>query len=198
MLRLIIGGVTLAAVGYAMKEYCEDEGCPWDEPSYTPSTNISTQIEENKVMEKNELANKFHKLKKQYYKNSMKKYKAYLELNEIIDESIYTDQKLKKEDFSNAMIDSEVENFIERIRDTIEILSNNLDLKLHVFEVEKEISEYDKNSMKLYAQNIYKLSHLKLFTTLKDINKEEILSSLVEAMPLVMKKESIFVDLSSE
>lgn len=30
MIPLIIGGVTLAVVGYAVKEYCNDEGCPWD------------------------------------------------------------------------------------------------------------------------------------------------------------------------
>jgi len=31
MLRLVIGGIAAATVGYALKEYCEEEGCPWDE-----------------------------------------------------------------------------------------------------------------------------------------------------------------------
>jgi len=32
MLPLILGGIALAAVGYGVKEICESEGCPWDEP----------------------------------------------------------------------------------------------------------------------------------------------------------------------
>ena len=32
MLPLVLGGIALAAVGYGLKEYCEEEGCPWDEP----------------------------------------------------------------------------------------------------------------------------------------------------------------------
>jgi hypothetical protein len=31
LVRLLIGGVTLAAAGYAAKEYCEENGCPWDD-----------------------------------------------------------------------------------------------------------------------------------------------------------------------
>jgi len=30
MLPFIIGGVTIAAVGYVVKEYCDEQGCPWD------------------------------------------------------------------------------------------------------------------------------------------------------------------------
>jgi len=31
MLPLVLGGIALAAVGYGVKEFCESEGCPWDE-----------------------------------------------------------------------------------------------------------------------------------------------------------------------
>jgi len=31
MLPLVLGGIALAAVGYGVKEYCDSEGCPWDE-----------------------------------------------------------------------------------------------------------------------------------------------------------------------
>jgi hypothetical protein len=35
MLPFILGGIALTAVGYGIKEICESEGCPWDEPSTT-------------------------------------------------------------------------------------------------------------------------------------------------------------------
>jgi hypothetical protein len=38
MLPLILGGIALTAVGYGVKEYCESEGCPWDDhATYTPT-----------------------------------------------------------------------------------------------------------------------------------------------------------------
>ena len=38
MIPLVLGGIALAVVGYGVKEYCEEEGCPWDEKvSCTPS-----------------------------------------------------------------------------------------------------------------------------------------------------------------
>lgn len=41
MLPLVLGGIALAAVGYGVKEYCEEEGCPSDEnnTSSRPSPN---------------------------------------------------------------------------------------------------------------------------------------------------------------
>jgi len=35
MLPLVLGGIAIAAVGYGLKEYCEEEGCPWDESEVT-------------------------------------------------------------------------------------------------------------------------------------------------------------------
>ena len=31
MLPLVLGGIAMAAVGYGVKELCENEGCPWDQ-----------------------------------------------------------------------------------------------------------------------------------------------------------------------
>jgi len=49
MLPLVLGGIALAAVGYGVKEYCESEGCPWDEePSHTP-INIFESLHQQKL-----------------------------------------------------------------------------------------------------------------------------------------------------
>jgi len=33
MVRLLLGSIALGAVGYGIKEYCDQEGCPWDDIS---------------------------------------------------------------------------------------------------------------------------------------------------------------------
>jgi len=52
MLPLVLGGIALAAVGYGVKEYCESEGCPWDEPpKKEPDTpvNLFESLHEQKL-----------------------------------------------------------------------------------------------------------------------------------------------------
>ena len=46
MLPLVLGGITLAAVGYGVKEYCESEGCPWDEECTPQQSSDEEQLEE--------------------------------------------------------------------------------------------------------------------------------------------------------
>ena len=41
MLPLVLGGIALAAVGYGVKEFCEEEGCPWDDESKEPEKKMS-------------------------------------------------------------------------------------------------------------------------------------------------------------
>ncbi|MEA2047775.1 MAG: hypothetical protein U9O64_04930 [Campylobacterota bacterium] len=59
MLPLVLGGIALAAVGYGLKEYCESEGCPWDEEENTLSRSdeVRTDFET------------FHKIKIELYKD---------------------------------------------------------------------------------------------------------------------------------
>ncbi len=52
MLRLVLGGIALAAVGYGVKEYCESEGCPWDEEperTYSAPVNLFESIHKQKL-----------------------------------------------------------------------------------------------------------------------------------------------------
>ena len=68
MIPLIIGGVTLAVVSYAVKEICEEEGCPWDTKASTPETDNTETVEISKK------SKEFHKFKKSIYKSSMQEY----------------------------------------------------------------------------------------------------------------------------
>jgi hypothetical protein len=52
MLPLVLGGIALAAVGYGVKEYCESEGCPWDEEperTYTAPVNLFESLHQKKL-----------------------------------------------------------------------------------------------------------------------------------------------------
>ena len=182
MLRLIVGGATLAAVGYALKEYCEEEACPWDEFL------SSEQSREKEPSFKNgAIAKEFHKQKKSIYKKSMQEYKAFLETQNISDAELPLDSKLTKEKFSDERAE-DVILYIQQISDTLEILSCNLDLEIRYF-------SDDKEKITQYAQSIYALSHLKLFNRKYRVNETEILSALVKAMALTSQKNSIHVDL---
>jgi hypothetical protein len=57
MLPLVLGGIALAAVGYGVKELCEEEGFPWDEPY--DARNFGT--------EKNSCAEDLYEIKLQFY-----------------------------------------------------------------------------------------------------------------------------------
>jgi len=45
MLPIVLGGIAIAAAGYALKEYCDAEGCPWDESE--PSKEENENNKEN-------------------------------------------------------------------------------------------------------------------------------------------------------
>jgi len=61
MIPLVLGGIALAVVGYGLKEYCEEEECPWDEKT---NTNFKTKSDDVKLRFEN-----FHKTKVNLYKD---------------------------------------------------------------------------------------------------------------------------------
>jgi hypothetical protein len=48
MLPFVLGGIALAAVGYGLKEYCEEMGCPWESDT-TPAPEASHPACEQKL-----------------------------------------------------------------------------------------------------------------------------------------------------
>ena len=215
LVRLLIGGVTLAAAGYAAKEYCEERGCLWDD-TITPSPRYEHEKEpEEKVSY--EKATNFHKRKKALYKTSMKTYREFLENHDIKDDTLQTDTKLLKQKFPDTIIDDEISSYMEKIINTLETLSYNLALHIKFVGLDenKEIDDESLQLIQTYAKNIYALAHVAFFIDpfnyetitkfkmsdtfyRKKLNKEGLLSTLVEGMSLSVRKESIHVDLSGE
>ncbi len=189
MIPLIIGGVTLAVVGYAIKEVCEEEGCPWDNKIPTPERDNTETVEISKQ------SKEFHKFKKTIYKSSMQEYQSFLEKHNVENNDITTDAKLEKQKFSDEQITDELESYINQISNTLEILSHNLSLGIRMAQNEKSLEDDVVEKLNSYANNIYTLSHLKLFDQWQSINQVEILSVLVKAMGQATQKDTIHVDL---
>lgn len=214
LVRLLLGTVTMAAAGYAVKGYCEDEGCPWESKKRSSESDYSDKEEKEPQEELSyKKAIEFHKTKKGFYKSSMKSYQKFLDKYSLIDEEINTDSKLVKQKFSDDMIDEDIESYMKQINDILDILSYNLSLGMKVSALGKdEPTQESITQLRGYAKSIYTLSHISFFVvgwtnkiiqiTNKNVatqfNKENILEALVTAMSLSMQKESIHVDLSGE
>jgi hypothetical protein len=190
MLPLIIGSVTIAAVGYAVKEYCEDEGCPWDESVCSSSTPTTIPIVLNTTK-----AKEFYKLKKSFYKPTLKKYATFIEKHQLKNPSIDITQKLQKKKFDDAVVTEELNGFMKQIGSTLEILAYNIDLKIRLLEKSEKIEESELEKLNQDLDNLYNLSHLKLFKSNQQIDKIEILSTLVKSMTTSMQKDSIPLEL---
>ena len=199
MLRLIIGGVTLAAVGYAIKEYCEEEGCPWDKPSYTKNTTEEemNNVSNDETIDSFKKSEDFYKFKKSIYEESMTQYEEFLQKHLLQNSEISTEIKLEEEKLSEELITHEVASYIAQISNTLDILVHNLSLETTLLENKQVIEANDATELNSYANNIYALSHLKLFDAYENLNKVEILSSLVQAMGLTIQKNTIPVNLES-
>jgi len=126
----------------------------------------------------------------------MKEYQAFLEAYKIADTSVQTTDKLEKEKFNDDSAEEDAQKYIEQISSTLEILGHNLKVEIDSISDTSEVDKSVQEKITQYAQSIYKLSHLEVFNIYFQFNTEEILSALVEAMPLTTQKNSIFVDLS--
>lgn len=189
MLPLIIGSVTLAAVGYAVKEYCEDKDyLPWNES--VSSTVTPTPVAHNTTKSK-----EFYNLKKSFYQPTLKKYATFIEKHQLENPTIDITQKLQKEKFDDAVVTEELNGFIKQISSILKILTYNIDLKICLLEKQEEKQESELTELNQDLTNLYNLSHLKLFTSYQQIDKVEILSALVKSMVTMTQKNSIPLEL---
>jgi hypothetical protein len=194
MLRLIIGAATLAAAGYAAKEYCETEVCPWDDISYTPSTSEKSV----KKPKNGKIAKEFHKHKKEHYQKGMQHYQSFLEKHDLQDRYVKTDVKLSKQKFPDDYVSEDAKLAIERISHMIEILSYNIEFNSKLLNERTEIDKEDQELMSKYAQNLFALAHLEIFIGLKLLNKNGIAQAMYEAMSLSVQKDTIHVNLQQD
>ena len=209
MLPFIIGGVTLAAVGYGIKECIKNDDCVSTTKDKLSDGALALYDSIDKIEEKlkvgiyeleptsteketlqtketiHKLAKEFYKSKKKIYKNTLKQYKDFTEKP-----SIDLDTKLQKEIFEDSLVTSEVESYIKQILNTLDVISANLDINIRFHNTQVEKIDY-------YIKSIYELSHLKIFDKSKNINKIEILSTLVQSMESALHKDGIQLDLKT-
>ena len=234
MIPIIIGGVALAAVGYAIKECATNEDCIDDIKEKIQDTAIRGYDNIEKLEEKmglyddavvisdgglmskllesaskeedvsTKISKQFHKQKKKIYKASMQEYQAFLDKHSIQDAIVATDVKLLKQRFPDTTVDDEIESYMSQVNKNLEILSHNLSLAIQISELDtEEISDESIIQIHSTAKSIYDLSHLAFFThtdrdgfsSSSELNKENILSLLVEVMSHLVKKEMIQVSL---
>ena len=193
--RLIIGAVTLAATGYAVKEYCETNGCPWDDDAPYEDEKPTQKKSETKQSFKQ--AKQFHKRKKTLYKEVMTQYGEFLKTNSIEDDTIDPDAKMIKQKFPDELVNDEVASYLDKIVNTMEILTHNLQLAIKSYEGKEE----DLRKIKNYAKAIYDLAHTQLFAQSiygQSFQKDVVLETLVGVMELAVRRDVVFVDLGSE
>lgn len=178
MLRLILGTVTLAAAGYAVKEYCETNGCPWEDWEFEEYNQPTKPQETSKESFKH--SKQFHKQKKAIYKDAMANYQDFLSKYSLQDEAIDFDVKLEKQKIEDANVTDQVSSRMEKILHSMETLQHNLSVAMHNYETDTQIWE----KIQSYAQVFYNLAHVGL------LDKNAVLETLVDAMTLCMQKKT--------
>ena len=149
MLPLVLGGIALAAVGYGVKEFCESEGCPWDEAS------SSTRTKKKNVFKK------LHKRKMTIYDTNFKTLKEHLsqiknlkELPLDIEEKAPTKEKLDHSDVTGE-VKVYVEQYIDILRDANSVLVIYVKKVEEIMHTSLDYREYSKKDKK-FLKKLYR------------------------------------------
>jgi len=123
MLPLVLGGIALAAVGYGVKEYCESEGCPWDE------TLIQTP---NKI----DIFQKIEEMKAIFYEEILPKCREMLLVTGYSPKKFMCDSSLSKEvgSFNNVSFTKELQIYSDLLYETLKDASYLLERYLDIAE----------------------------------------------------------------
>ncbi len=153
MLPLVLGSIALAAVGYGVKEYCETEGCPWDEAQEAkaskPLENTFTKIEREKKKLHEELQLHFkqhllaieHKKKWKLQESTTVSYETLSQSNIPEDVTLYAKQ------------------YVALLEETSQKVNFCLELLVRLKEKNKPYKSFTKEEKQL-LKNGYKLFNL--------------------------------------
>ncbi|UCN00131.1 hypothetical protein LCX93_11475 [Sulfurimonas sp. SWIR-19] len=192
MVKLVVGGVTMAAVAYAIKEFCENE-C-WVDRKHCSS--VDSEDKETSGTNKERLK-AFYALKKKIYKKSLKKYQLLIEQYQPEDYYKPKMNKIPKEDLDNSLPASYINLYIEKIEYALERLYKQLKKSLQ--EESKDFAKKSENIQTIYKQMkaIDKLVNLRLLTKNGTINKQEILQTVSKAHDYIINDyDAIFSDIT--
>lgn len=225
MLRVIIGSVTLAAIGYGVKKCNEADSCSeaiedgvlalaeatdnledklglneWSFDLTTESTSKSAQTKAktstSQTDDKNVIQEQsFHTAKKELYAKTRDEYMAFMQNHNL---TAGGEDVVSSKKIKKEKVDATlISDEIDSYR--AKILST---LDILTSNVSLAIRYYKDSSKSETVDNINhtmqyitKLAYLKLFDKENNFNKTEVLSVLVDAMSLTSKKDNIHVNL---
>jgi hypothetical protein len=163
MLPLVLGGIALAAVGYGVKEYCENEGCPWDDSiDYTPSTPATNTFKS------------LHEKKLLLYENNLLQLRVLLLKVEKVDEKLKFNDTVNivEEKLSEEEVEEDVKLYAgmyEEILDTSSyLLDDFIGIVKMILSKEIKYSNFNKSEQKVLKKayktvnSVQKLLGLKL------------------------------------
>jgi len=146
MLPLVLGGIALAAVGYGVKEYCESEGCPWDEEV---ESKLDKEVNVFELLQKQKTA---------LYENKLLKLRVLLLQIENVDERLkFKDTvKIHEEKLSDNELEDDVELYVSMYKDMLNLSSDLFDSYIHIVEdiltSKTKYESLDKSERKIVKQ----------------------------------------------
>ena len=197
----------VAIKGYEGIERLEEKMGLYDEPVVISSGGSIGKLIKSISQEEDvstDISKQFLKQKKKIYKVSMQEYQAFLEKYNIQNSLVTTDSKLLKQRFPDNVVNDEIESYMSQFIKNLEILSHNLSLSIREADLDaQEVSSETISQIQATAKSIYDLSHLAFFiqadeeasTSSIKLNKENILSLLVDVMSHLVKKEMLHISL---
>lgn len=188
MLRLIIGGVTTALVGYAIKEACKDENCfgLWDEPSSRTKTTVSG-------------LDKFNTLKQTVLDGVYQEFQQNLQKIKNLD--LKESKKINLNNKTSTIPKYKIE--IDNIADELYVLLDDFNYLLKNYnekvsryiEVSKNFKKYSKKKTHILSDAIVLSNTINDILNIKLVNRKDKLNNnakvlLVDAKKVLEKFES--------
>jgi len=158
MLPFVLGGIALAAVGYGVKEYCESEGCPWDEDD--------TSSKERNAFES------FYTSKMHLYRGRFEELRTILLKVEHTDFVVEEGFTPVEEKLSSSKVTEEMKVQIalhgEMLAYSGKILSHYISVLIKLLESSTDYEKYDKSQKRLVKRALrclllFKVYYLYLF-----------------------------------
>ena len=184
MLPFVLGGIALAAVGYGVKEYCESEGCPWDEDD--------TSSKERNAFES------FYTSKMHLYRGRFEELRTILLKVEHTDFVVDEEFTLLEEKLSSSKITEEMKVQINLHEEMLDYSSNVLGKYVSILakfvNSSTDYEQYDKSQKKLVKRAFKVLGSVQNLLSLRllDANGEVNVKSIVklrEFKSLMYKQE---------
>jgi len=122
----------------------------------------------------------FYMKRKELYENSVKEYLAFIKRYGLRKEPIDLNKEIQKEEFTNYFATPELIGYMEQILISTESLTSSIRLDIEFFIDRHAFDTELFENINTDIKKIHKLSHLKLLTPSKEINRSEILWTIAE------------------